>query len=252
MVKIKRSYGWIPDESDKRDLLFGSLHEISGTLPSFIDWRVQCTAVENQGSIGSCTANAVVAMMEFLDKKEDNRFFNQSRLFLYYNTRRLQGTINDDSGASLRYTLKAYAKWGICSEKIWPYIIKNFKIKPTDECYRQSTRYRLLSYLRLNVVDEMKQCLADGYLFVGGIKLYSSSETRSVRETGVIPVPKSGERYLGGHAICFVGFDDEKQRFIFKNSWSKSWGESGYGYVSYKYVEKYGSDFWTARTTSGF
>ena len=61
---------------------------------------------------------------------------------------------------------------------------------------------------------------------------------------GVIPNPSGS--IIGGHAILFVGYDDSKQLFKFKNSWGTSWGDNGYGYLSYKYFTSGNvSEVWT-------
>ena len=64
--------------------------------------------------------------------------------------------------------------------------------------------------------------------------------------TGVVPMPRSGEKPLGGHAICPVGYNDAKKIVKFKNSWSSGWGEKGYGYLPYAYIEKYMMDAWSS------
>jgi len=82
---------------------------------------------------------------------------------------------------------------------------------------------------------------------VAGVGVYESWMTPAVDKTGVIPMPKKSEELLGGHAICIVGYDDKKKRFKFKNSWSRSWGDDGYGYLLYTYMTKYGMDCWSGK-----
>jgi C1A family cysteine protease len=93
----------------------------------------------------------------------------------------------------------------------------------------------------------MKESLYMNGPFVGGVYVYECWDKPSVEKTGVIPMPKKNEEMLGGHAICIMGYDNKKRRFKFKNSWSTAWGEKGYGYIPYKYVEKYGADIWSAK-----
>jgi hypothetical protein len=74
-----------------------------------------------------------------------------------------------------------------------------------------------------------------------------------VEENGEIPIPTPEElnRYnqnpneFGGHAICIIGYDDQAQRFKFKNSWGIDWGTNGYGTIPYDYIKDYGWDAWT-------
>jgi C1A family cysteine protease len=62
---------------------------------------------------------------------------------------------------------------------------------------------------------------------------------------GVIPDVDGGEE-LGGHAVIVVGYDDNKKRFKFKNSWGKAWGAKGFAYFSYQYAE---TKIWQAMGT---
>ena len=67
-----------------------------------------------------------------------------------------------------------------------------------------------------------------------------------VAKTGIVPMPTTQNQFMGGHAVCTVGFDDNKQCFIVKNSWGPKWGLNGYFYMPYNYVgdNNYTNDFW--------
>jgi C1A family cysteine protease len=58
---------------------------------------------------------------------------------------------------------------------------------------------------------------------------------------------------LGGHAVLAVGYDDNAQRFIVRNSWGRRWGIAGYFTMPYAYLadDNLAADFWTIRVTSG-
>jgi C1A family cysteine protease len=79
--------------------------------------------------------------------------------------------------------------------------------------------------------------------------VYDSFETPEVAQTGIVPMPKDTERMLGGHAVMAVGYDEKKQYFFVRNSWGEAWGDRGYFYMPYAYLQnKYlSSDFWTIR-----
>ena len=82
--------------------------------------RSKCSPVEDQGQLGSCTANALVGALEFLELKDGAQFVDLSRLFLYYNERVIEGTVDHDSGAFIRDGIKSLAKQGVCTEPEWP------------------------------------------------------------------------------------------------------------------------------------
>ena len=245
----KGSYGWLPDVPDQRDYLLSAVLKVPARLPRQVDLRPLCSKVEDQGELGSCTANALAGAVEFLEMKDKVPYQDFSRLFIYYNERALEQTINSDSGAMIRDGIKTLAKNGVCSEKSWPYNEAKFKAKPGPTCYKEALQHQITSYHRITTLDEMRACLAEGYPFVFGFTVYESFETQDVARTGVVNLPKSNERVLGGHAVLAVGYDHSKQRFIVRNSWGENWGMKGYFTMPYKYLSNrnLSEDFWTIR-----
>jgi hypothetical protein len=86
-AKVNAWYGWVPDRPDYRDKLYAAIAAPPKKLPRKVDLRGGCSRVENQGQLGSCTANALVGNLEFLQKEAGHRVTNLSRLFVYYNER---------------------------------------------------------------------------------------------------------------------------------------------------------------------
>lgn len=230
------------DKPDERDHLYTPTE---GELPAKMDLRKQMSAVEDQGQLGSCTANALVGNLEFLAKKV--KAYNASRLFLYFNERIYIGTINEDSGANLRDGIKALKKYGSASERIWPYRISRFTTKPSDVAYADALKRTISSYERIITLNGVLACLASGSPVVFGTDWYSSWSTMEVEKSGVIPqVDEAVDTVEGGHAMLIVGYDTAKEQFIVRNSWGKSWGKGGYCYFSFSHF-KYFSDLWTIR-----
>ncbi len=245
----KLGYGWVPDLPDHRDLLYGAVQPVPPTLPTHVDLRPTCPPVVNQGNLGSCTANALAGALEFLERKDNVSFVNVSRLFIYYDERVIEHTVKSDSGAPLRDGIKTLVKQGVCSEKKWPYLVSKFAAKPSAACYKEALPHQITSYHRIVTLDEMRTCLAEGFPFVFGFTVYESFESLQVAKTGVVQMPKTGERTLGGHAVLGVGYDDSTKRFIVRNSWGSGWGQQGYFTMPYDYLGKrnLSDDFWTIR-----
>lgn len=241
-------YGWLPDLPDFRDCYY-RVRRPSVLLPESIDLRSYCSPVEDQGQLGSCTAQALVGALEFLEGKDCVSFSDLSRLFIYYNERKVEGRINSDSGAMIRTGIKVLKSLGVCPEADWPYDITQFAVKPTIACYTEALNRQITSYERLVTVQEMKSCLAEGFPFVFGFTVYESFESRQVAKTGVVPMPALDERTLGGHAVLGVGYDDSKNWFIVRNSWSSDWGDGGYFYLPMDYLadRNLSDDFWVIR-----
>jgi C1A family cysteine protease len=248
----KRGYGWVPDLPDRRDMLYGAPVAAMQALPYQVDLRPQCPAeVYDQGALGSCTANAIAAAIEFDRIKQGlTPIFTPSRLFIYYNERVMEGTVNSDSGAMIRDGIKSVGKKGAPPEPDWPYVISKFKKKPPASVYRKALRYKVVLYQRLvQNLNQMRGCLAAGFPFVFGFTVYESFESQAVTNTGLVPMPASNEQVLGGHAVLAVGYDDSLNRFIVRNSWGDSWGMGGYFTMPYNYLldSSLSDDLWTIR-----
>ena len=228
-------YGWKPDLPDIRDFKFCVKRRVT-KLPTSVDLRPLMPDVYDQKSLGSCTANAIAAASEFLWMKSKNVIV-PSRLFIYYNERDMEGTVSQDSGAQIRDGIKSIAKYGECYETVWPYDVSKFAVKPSKTCYNSALQHKALAYSRVaGTENDMKSALASGFPFVFGISVYDSFESDAVAKTGVVPMPKSTERVLGGHAILAVGYTDAKKQFIVRNSWGPGWGDKGYCYIPYAYL----------------
>jgi C1A family cysteine protease len=247
--QINSWYGWVPDRPDFRDKLYAAVAAPPKTLPPKVDLSAGCSPVEDQGQLGSCTANALVGNLEFLELKAGHTVTDLSRLFIYYNERAMEGTVNDDAGAMIRDGVKSLVNLGVCSEKSWPYNITQFTKKPAAPCYKQAASHKATSYHRIIGLQQMKQCLAEGYPFVFGFSVYESFESPDVAKTGKLNVPKPGEKQLGGHAVCAVGYDESAKRVLVRNSWGADWGLNGYFTMPYDYVSNnnLADDFWTLR-----
>jgi len=240
-------YGWIPDLPDHRDHIYGAPLPVLAALPPSVDLRAACPKVYDQGQLGSCTANAIAAAFEFDLAKQALADFMPSRLFIYYNERRIEGTVDSDSGAMIRDGIKSVSKQGVCAEDTWPYDIAKFADEPGGQAYAQARGHRVLSYQRIpQVLNQMRGCLAHGYPFVFGFQVYESFESKEVAQTGVAPLPGTTEQALGGHAVLCVGYDDASARFLVRNSWGTGWGMDGYFTLPYTYLTErnLASDFW--------
>jgi C1A family cysteine protease len=232
-------------------------------VPAKIDLRAYCSPVEDQGAIGSCTANAVVGLVEYFERRAYGKYIDASRLFLYKATRDLLHWTGD-TGAYLRSTIGALALFGVPPEEYWPYKIAAFDTEPSAFCFAFAQDYRAISYFRLDdnsttppgLLTKIKAGLAAGMPCVFGFTVYSS--IAQAAKTGRVPYPGKGEKVLGGHAMLVVGYDDNmtitntnsggtsKGALLIRNSWGPSWGNHGYGFLPYDYVTRQlAVDFWS-------
>jgi len=282
--------GWLPDYPDFRDYTIGTKEVASKlkrlgekesvkvmltkvgvaepekmSMPTSMDLREWCPWIENQESIGSCTANAGVALMEYCERRAFGKHIDASRLFLYKATRNLLHWTGD-RGAFLRTTMAAMVLFGVPPEEYWPYVIEDFEKEPSAFCYAFAQNYQSIQYFRLDppttpkeeLLNRIKSLLVVGLPSMFGFTVFNSIS--QAKEDGKIPYPCPDERIIGGHAVVAVGFDDEIKiknticgegvenigALLLRNSWGKGWGDKGYGWLPYDYVLKgLAIDWWT-------
>jgi C1A family cysteine protease len=288
-VGFELGLGWLPDYPDFRDFTIET-NEITSdrlklakqeepisvmidkvgasapaklSIPSSMDLRGWCSPIENQLSIGSCTAQAGVGLVEYYEKRAFGRYINASRLFLYKATRNLLHWTGD-TGAFLRTTMGAMALFGVPPEEYWKYVVADFDKEPSAFCYSFARNYQALHYFRLDpmgikrdqLLKRIKLFIAVGLPPMFGFTVFSS--IRQVGSDGKIPYPCPRERVLGGHAVVAVGFDDKIDiknttcgkkttgALLIRNSWGTGWGDKGYGWLPYDYVLKWlAVDWWS-------
>jgi len=248
-------YGWIRDLPDARDFMYAApLMRFPQGLPTSVDLRSECPPVYNQLQLGSCTANGIAGAIEFDQRKQGTREFTPSRLFIYYNERVMEGTVDQDSGAQVRDGIKSVATLGAPPESDWPYVPNDFAEKPPTSAYADAKQDLVTVYSRVaQNLAQMQGCLAEGYPFVFGFTVYESFESEAVADSGIVPMPESGEASIGGHCVLAVGYDSAKRQFIIRNSWGVDWGLKGYCMMPFEYLlsAQLASDFWTIRTVTG-
>ena len=231
---VKRFYGAKPDAPDPRDRKkVYRYHQIpaAGT----VDLRKYVDHVYDQGKLGSSTANAVCAAYRLHLTKQAQIIrggfdFDPSRLFVYYITRQYARSIWEDTGTSIRDTVKALNRKGVCEEIYWPYEASNFKKRPSQDCYDQAKDHNFFcEYERLNQdIDQFRACL---------------------HYCGDMPMPSREEvlfNPVGMHMVMAVGYDDATQRMTVLNSWGTGWGNKGYFYMPYDFIKDSNLcfDFW--------
>ncbi|CAF2063912.1 unnamed protein product [Rotaria magnacalcarata] len=222
-------------------------------LPPKVDLRKDMTRVEDQSKIGSCAANALAGAYEYLTKKDNGRNTDVSRLFIYYNARAKNkrfGSVTD-SGCSMTSAIEALEEFGTCLESMWAYEVSKVNTRPNDQAYQEAKNHTISEAFEVDInLFEMKSCLAQGYPFAFGLRLYSSFDKAT--ETGLVPMPDVSAKTRkthGCHALLAVGYSDRSKVFIVRNSWGEKWGENGYCYIPYEYMTnpEHCFDVWAIR-----
>jgi C1A family cysteine protease len=267
--------GWLPPVPDLRDYtadnksireILSSLQQVTSNLqPASADLRAWCSPIENQGSLGSCTAHAAVGIIEYFQNRAFGKYTDGSRLFLYKTTRNLMQTTGD-SGAWLRSTMGAIVICGVPPEKYFPYNPADVNKEPDSFVYSVADNFEALKYFchdpqganvsGVNLLESVKKYLDAGIPSMFGFWGFPSYKDGDA--PGDIPYPADGETAQWGHAVVAIGYDDVKKitnkksnkttagALLIRNSWGTTWGDKGYGWLPYDYVlNKLALDFWS-------
>jgi C1A family cysteine protease len=244
---LLRRFNLITSRTDHRDLRYSLLLKLNPVyLPDSVNLEHLQSPVLDQGSMGSCSGNAAASMCEFLQLKElaipkplvyvRSKFTPVSRQFIYYHERLLEGTVDTDSGASLRDSCEVVTNIGVCRESLWPYLLSNLTLRPDQEAEVDARRHKISAFMQVVGLGELKSSLAPGFPVMLGFIVYPGMESSETAQTGILPMPGAGENPLGNHAVLIVGYDDKTKRIYIKNSWGSDWGLGGYFYMSYEYL----------------
>ena len=258
---MENTKGWILDQPDLRDF---DADEITDKLAdpvvpmmsddaAAVDIRKYCSPIENQGRLGSCVAQSVAGLAEYLERMTHGRHIDVSRLFLYYIAREMDG-ISGDKGSRIRTCMKGLRIFGSPPEHHWPYVTADFDKEPSAFAFGYGQALQATAYYRLDQPGRSRSDLLKlTKRFVAMMRpvAFGFSTFRDERDTGFFPFPKIGERPRGGHAVMCVGYDDNKDihgrrgALLIRNSWGEGWGEGGYGWLPYDYVRYWlAHDFW--------
>lgn len=222
-------------------------------LPPRVDLRPYMTPVEDQSAVNSCTANAIAGAYEYLLQRSQDNVIDISRLFIYYNAREYDG-IRGDQGSTITGSIHVLETIGTCTESTWTYAPHLVNQQPHSEAYEEASQFQVQEADEVPVdLYAMKHCLAEGYPFAFGLTLFESFDRAG--KHGLVPVPEANAASRtshGNHAMLCVGYSDQSQAFIVRNSWGEDWGEQGYCYIPYDYLTdpEYCGDCWAIRTVS--
>lgn len=236
----KKHLGCNKAPDDARDFILRSPKWMPETL-EYVDYTDQMLPVKDQGDELTCVGFAASAMKEWQERMElGGKELKLSPRFVYEHARKIDDIPDEMGGTNLRSAMKILRKQGICTEELWPYTGE-----ASENIYSEADKYRIASYGKIPSIMDKRSALITNGPFVVGVEVFDTWYSAEVEEKGVIP-DVNGDENMGGHAICVVGYDDKNRLFKFRNSWSERWGDGGYGYIPYDYMEKHSWDAWTS------
>jgi hypothetical protein len=137
---------------------------------------------------------------------------------------------------------------GVPTEAGWPYSDDKLDIgKPKNWAHLIARWATVDSYWRVNNnISDIKRAIIEGPILFG---MMCFEEMFGNLVNGRIPMPSTPQDEWGGHAVLAVGYNDDNREICIKNSWGTAWGDNGYGYIPYDYLE-YCWDHWAVRDVS--
>ena len=210
-----------------------------GSAPDKVDLRQYYTTVEDQQTTSSCAANAVVGALEYHQVRMGGKVKDLSRLFIYWNARRMADKEGEDAGCTMPLVMAATLGYGACREELWPFDKTKLTERPTQECYNDAGSYEAVSFARITPGENARAAVAAGLPVIFGAwfpgNMYDAAQT-----TGVMPGPAEQKEQPGaGHCMVIVGYDHPAQQWIVRNSWGANWGDKGYVRIPYAAMEAY-------------
>ncbi|MBR6879399.1 MAG: hypothetical protein IKM95_08520 [Bacteroidales bacterium] len=206
-------------------------------LSPSVDLRESFTPVKDQGKMGACSSFALVGIFEFILKKNHQPDINLSEQFVYYNARKAEGASQTDTGSSLSDVLKTMKEQGVCLEQLFPYNPDNIALEPPVEAYDDAQNRKIVHAKNVKrSLQDIKSALYEGYPVAITLKIFDSFNPRK----GFIRIPSEQEiqnEKSGYHTMVVCGYNDEARFFVVRNSWGRKFGEKGYCYIPYGYIE---------------
>ena len=207
--------------------------EIGSTVRR-VNLRQSQSVVRDQGMRPTCLACAATGGHEYL--RGDGHCLSVE--YLHWTCMKHDGA--SEQGVSLRTTVQSLIDIGQPYEELWPYR-QDIDDMATD--YEPPNTIHLDACFTVDWGEEIRPSVEDfkwhlriGRAVVVGIRLFYGFHSN---KDGQIQTPKTGESPCGRHAVLLVGYNDDEQYFIFKNSWGSTWGDSGYGFLPYSYIRQH-------------
>jgi len=204
--------------------------------PPSWDWRNYgiMTSVKNQGGCGSCVAFACVGAFEAVIKWKTGATVDLSEAHLFF-----CGGGDCSDGWWVSPALDYLKNYGTPDENCFPYdgAIYGNDLPCSNTCDDwQQRAYKIDNWGTVTGITNIKNALVNYGPLVVTFMVYEDFYYDYWPNPNAWPNQVYYYSYgkeIGGHAVVLVGYDDEGQYWICKNSWGTSGGLNGYFKIKY-------------------
>lgn len=209
-------------------------------LPGACDLTPGLRPLRDQGAEGCCSGFATTAARALSHWVATGQVldFDFAPAFAYYQARALEGTTDQDAGATIGDELAALEAYGCCHESLMPYVVGQFAQPPSEAASKDAESYRVGLVVPVDTSSHLNvlQALASRRPVVFGFLVFPSFEQTG--PDGMVRMPGPDEVPLGGHAGLACGYDNGPQVIDDANSWGTGWGKGGHCFMPYDFVEQ--------------
>lgn len=225
--------------ADQETRLFKETYAPRENSKRSVDLRGSFTPVKSQGTLGACSAFAMVSIFEHILKKANPSNPDLSERFAYYNAIKKDtrdGEPMADEGTSFYDVIETLSAEGLTTEALCPYTQR--LDPPSEEAYIDA-KTRLVKVAKNVTVGHkaLTSALAEGYPVAISLRLFDSFKADS---NGFVYRPSEAEIASGdsgNHAMVLCGYSEEDKVYIVRNSWGTSFGDRGYCYIPFSYID---------------
>ena len=223
-------------QDEQEELPLTDYYRPQNQIAENVDLRPFFTPVKHQGDIGACTVYSLVSIYEYILKKSKSQSTDLSERFVFHNICATHEQM-EDSGSTMSEALTTLQRDGVCAERLCP-DIKHFADSPSLEAFQDAQTHKVHTAKRVETKREAFQsALTEGYPVAITLKIFDSF---APTQGGYIPYPSDEEISsgdFGWHAMVITGYIAKHELYIVRNSWGTEFGENGYCYIPYKYLE---------------
>jgi C1A family cysteine protease len=243
-----RKFGALRDVHDVRDRLYRASPRTE-PVPLHVDLREWGGPIKDQGEEGSCTGHTFSSAREWIARKYGTSSPILSPQCLYAEELLASNDFPSDKGAMPRTGCQVLTALGCCETALYPYVAGQIT-RPTPAQIANALKYKTGAYHRIGSLSDFLRCLADAtpWPVTVGFTVYESFMSQQVADTGMMPIPKSGEQQQGGHEVLCLGYDQTKQLALIQNSWGDGWGQRGYFWMPFAVINAPDTDLWMVHT----